>query len=94
LQSWFPPALSDPAYLHVVVMATQGFLDNFLERKRSAESRRWEYTSFAKSIELVSKRLARNDARELLSDSNLMTVLLLSGYVAFSSYVSLTNILR
>ncbi|KAF2443623.1 hypothetical protein P171DRAFT_41528 [Karstenula rhodostoma CBS 690.94] len=80
LQSWASPLLSDPAYLHVACVTSQAFLDNFSGRMRSAEARQREYTSFDKSIRILSKRIATNDPSEVLSDSNLMTVLLLSGY--------------
>lgn len=82
LQSWVQPLLSDAAYLHVACVTSQAFFDNFSGRMRSAEARRQEYTSYDKSIRILSKRIATNDRREVLSDSNLMTVLLLSGFVS------------
>ncbi|KAL5381199.1 hypothetical protein PMIN06_000180 [Paraphaeosphaeria minitans] len=80
LQSWVPPLLSDPAYLHVACVTSQAFFDTYSGRTPSAEARRQELTSFDKSIRILSKRIATNDRSEVLADSNLMTVLLLSGY--------------
>ncbi|OAG10811.1 uncharacterized protein CC84DRAFT_495861 [Paraphaeosphaeria sporulosa] len=80
LQAWISPLLSDPAYLHVACVTSQAFFDNYAGRTPSAEARRQEFTSFDKSIRILSKRIATNDRSEVLAESNLMTVLLLSGY--------------
>lgn len=82
VQEFFTPLLFDPAYLYIGALTAQAFLDRD-PGSRTAEDWRAEYVVLSKSIQLLSKRLASNDKRELLSDSTLMSVLFLFGFVDF-----------
>ena len=80
VQAWFTPLLFDAAYLHAICLATQSYFDSFRVR-RIPQARQEEYLSFSKAIAVLQWRLARNDSKELLADSTIMTVWALSGYV-------------
>ncbi|KAF1965836.1 hypothetical protein BU23DRAFT_518851 [Bimuria novae-zelandiae CBS 107.79] len=80
VQAWIAPLIIDPAYLHIACLATQAFFDSFFGRIRTAQARRAEYASFAKTVKILQERVTTNDRNELLSDSTIMTVLALSGY--------------
>lgn len=81
VQAWFTPLLFDAAYLHAICLATQSYFDSFRVRRRTPQARQEEYVSFSKAIAVLQGRLARNDSKELLADSTIMTVWALSGYV-------------
>lgn len=84
VQAWFSPLLFDMAYLHAICLATQYYLDSVHGRRRTPQAQRAQHVSFSKTVTALQGRISRNDSKELLADSTIMTIWALSGYVILS----------
>jgi hypothetical protein len=94
-EAWFAPMLFDPAYLHAVCFTIQTYFDGYLARTRSVEAQRRDWISYAKTIRILQERLALDDDSVRLSDSTIMTVLVLSGHAyTTGDYESANNHIR
>lgn len=88
VRAWFTPLLSDAAWLHAACLATQAFFVSFYGRTQTLEARRGEYTSFSKTVTALQGRLVRNNRKELITDSTMLTIWALSGFVMLPQFLS------
>ncbi|KAK6383444.1 hypothetical protein LTS17_002736 [Exophiala oligosperma] len=79
-QEWFSAMLSDVAYLNAMCFTIQCYFDGFFGRTRGIAAERRDRLYFAKTIRILQERLSLDDDNLRLSDSTIMTVLVLSGH--------------